>query len=222
VIVATGSAPGRELIGNLAQSVLETPGLERDEVLDVWDVLERGAEVGRRVLVVDDGEGSWKAISLALALDADGHEVHISTPLAYVGAKIGPFSQNRLLPRLFASGIELHPFASLRAVDDAGARLEERGIEVRIDGLDTVILAGWNRPLDRVYLELKDAGIEGRAGRRRDRLPLDDGGRARGRARRPPPLDIQCGECGADVGVDGAGNVADAGIGPEAVQLAGW
>jgi 2,4-dienoyl-CoA reductase-like NADH-dependent reductase (Old Yellow Enzyme family) len=158
VIVATGSAPGREIVGNLAQGVLETPGLDRDEVLDVWDVLEHGAEVGRRALVVDDGEGSWKAISLALALDADGRDVHLSTPLAYVGAKIGPFSQNRLLPRLFASGIELHPFASLRAVDDGGATLSERGVEQRIDDLDTVVLAGWNRPLDGVYLDLKRAG----------------------------------------------------------------
>jgi mycofactocin system FadH/OYE family oxidoreductase 2 len=159
VIVATGSAPSGEVIGNIAQGVLETPGLERDEVLDVWDVLEHGAEVGGRVLVVDDGEGSWKAISLALALDADGHDVHISTPLAYVGAKIGAFSQNRLLPRLFKSGIELHPFASLRAVDDEGALLEERGEEVRVAGLDTVVLAGWNRPLDGLYVELRDAGV---------------------------------------------------------------
>jgi 2,4-dienoyl-CoA reductase-like NADH-dependent reductase (Old Yellow Enzyme family) len=158
VIVATGSAPGRELIGNISQGVLETPGLDREEVLDVWDVLEHGAEVGPRVLIVDDGEGSWKAISLALALDGEGHDIVLSTPLAYVGAKIGPFSQNRLLPRLFASGIEMHPFASLRAVDEAGARLEERGAEVRVDGLDTVILAGWNQPLDRLYLELKAAG----------------------------------------------------------------
>jgi hypothetical protein len=111
------------------------------------------------VLVVDDGEGSWKAISIALSLSEDGHDVHISTPLPYVGSKIGPFSQSKLLPRLFASEIDLHPFASLRTVDDGGATLSEQGREVRV-GVDTVILAGWNRPVSDLYFSLKQEGLD--------------------------------------------------------------
>jgi 2,4-dienoyl-CoA reductase-like NADH-dependent reductase (Old Yellow Enzyme family) len=158
VIVASGSAPRRELIGNVAQGLHDTPGLDRADVHDVWDILEHGVEAGRRVLVVDDGEGSWKAISIALQLAGDGHEVHISTPLPHVGAKIGPFSQSKLIPRLFESGMALHPFASLRAVDDAGATLVERGVEIRIETLDSVILAGWHHPVNDVYFGLKEAG----------------------------------------------------------------
>jgi hypothetical protein len=158
VIVASGSAPRRELIGNLAQGVHTTPGLDRDDVHDVWQILEEGVEPGHRVLVVDDGEGSWKAISIALQLAEDGHDVHLSTPLPHVGAKIGPFSQHKLIPRLFASGMTLHPFASLRAVDDDGATLAEAGAETRLESLDSVILAGWHHPVNDAYFGLKEAG----------------------------------------------------------------
>jgi 2,4-dienoyl-CoA reductase-like NADH-dependent reductase (Old Yellow Enzyme family) len=158
VIVASGSAPRRELIGNLAQGVHATPGLDRDDVHDVWQLLEQGTDPGHRVLVVDDGEGSWKAISVALQLAEEGHDVHISTPLSHVGAKIGPFSRHKLIPRLFASGMTLHPFASLRGVDDAGATLAEAGAETRLEGLDGVILAGWHHPVNGVYFGLKEAG----------------------------------------------------------------
>jgi hypothetical protein len=158
VVVATGSAPSGRIVGNIAKGILHTPGLERDDVLDVWQVLEAEVPVGHRVLVVD--EGSWKAISLALQLDAQGHDVHLSSPLPYVGAKIGPFSQNRLLPRLHTSGITLHPFASLTAVTDAGAELSEAGATVLLDGIDTVVLAGWHEPVQQLYHDLKAAGVE--------------------------------------------------------------
>lgn len=158
VIVATGSAPGGRIVGNLAQGILVTPGLERDDVLNVWDVLEDGAPVGHRVVVVDDGEGTWKAISLALQLDADGHDVQLISPLAYVGAKIGPFSQHRLLPRLHASGITLRPFTSLTAVTPDGVELLERGRAQAPEAFDTVVLAGWHEPVQTLYHELKRAG----------------------------------------------------------------
>ena len=160
VVVATGSAPSGRLVGNIAKGILHTPGLEREEVLNVWQVLEDEAPVGHRVLVVDDGEGSWKAISLALQLDAQGHAVHLSSPLPYVGAKIGPFSQNRLLPRLHASGITLHPFASLTAVTDEGAQLSKAGATVLLDAIDTVILAGWHEPVQQLYHDVKAAAVQ--------------------------------------------------------------
>jgi hypothetical protein len=61
VIVATGSAPPGNIIGSVALGVQHTPGLDHHRVLTVWDALEDDAPVGHRVLVVDDGEGAWKA-----------------------------------------------------------------------------------------------------------------------------------------------------------------
>lgn len=159
VVVATGSAPGSDIVGNIARGLLETPGLDDERVLTVWDVLEQDAVVGHRVVVVDDGEGGWKSIGLALELDAKGHDVHVVTPLPYVGSKIGPFSQNMLVPRIFASGISTHPFASVIAVEQSCVQLNERGRTVALEDVDTVVLAGWHRPVTGVYFELKEAGV---------------------------------------------------------------
>ena len=158
VIVATGSAPGADIVGNVALGILDVPGLNRANVLNVFDVLEQDTPLGHRVLVVDDGEGTWKAIGMALELDEKGHDVHLSTPLPYVGARIGPFSQNLLLPRIFASEIVTHAFASLVEVGDRTATLREREKNVVLEGIDTVILAGWHRPVTAVYFDLREAG----------------------------------------------------------------
>jgi mycofactocin system FadH/OYE family oxidoreductase 2 len=159
VIVATGSAPGPDIVGNIARGQFETPGLDRDHVINVWDVLEHSVRVGDRVVVADDGEGTWKAISLALQLSERGHDVHFVTPLAYVGAKLGPFTQNKLVPRIFASTITPHPFASIASVSDTSVTLTERGRERTIEHVDTVVLAGWHRPVNDLYFALKRLGI---------------------------------------------------------------
>lgn len=159
VIVATGSAPGTGIVGNLALGIHETPGLDHPHVLNVWDVLEHHADVGDDVLVADDGEGGWKAISLALQFAEEGRAVHLSSPLPYVAAKIGPFSRNRLMPRIFASGITTHEWASIVAVGTEKVTLQERGRRVTLPNLDTVVLAGWHQPVAQLYLDLKDAGV---------------------------------------------------------------
>ena len=159
VIVATGSAPGTDIVGNIARGQFETPGLEHDHVINVWDVLEHDAHVGHRVVVADDGEGTWKAISLALQLSERGHDVHLVTPLPYVGAKLGPFSQNKLVPRIFASTITPHPFSSIASVSGSSVTVTERGREHNIDDVDTIVLAGWHRPVNDLYFALKGMGI---------------------------------------------------------------
>jgi 2,4-dienoyl-CoA reductase-like NADH-dependent reductase (Old Yellow Enzyme family) len=159
VIVATGSAPGTGIVGNLALGIRETPGLDHAHVLNVWDVLEHHADVGHDVLVADDGEGGWKAISLALQFAEEGRTVHLSSPLPYVAAKIGPFSRNRLMPRIFASGITTHEWASIVSVGTDKVALHERGRRVALRSLDTVVLAGWHQPVAQLYLDLKDVGV---------------------------------------------------------------
>ncbi len=118
-------------------------------------MLERGAAVGDEVLIVDDGEGGWKGIALALQLAADGKRVHLSTPLPYVGAALGPFTQNKLVPRVAEAGIVRHPFSLLTAVDDDGVTLRTDGKPNRLTGIDTVILAGWHEPVTDLYFDLK-------------------------------------------------------------------
>jgi len=158
VIAATGSAPGRRIVGNLSYGLPPVAGIDSDRVLSTWDLLEDGAEVGERVLVVDDGEGGWKGVSVALQLAAGGREVHLSTPLGYVGAAIGPFSQNKMLPRVFDAGIRMHPFSLLTEVRDESAILRKEGRPFELESIDTVLLAGWHTPVTDVYFDLKGRG----------------------------------------------------------------
>lgn len=158
VIVATGSAPGRRIVGNRAQGIQDTPGLDSERVCSVWDVLEDGREPGRRVMVLDDGEGSWKSLALAFQLDAAGHNVHHVTPLSHAAAKLGPFSGQLAMKRLFASGIRSHPFATLMGLDGDQAQLVEQGREHAVT-VDTLVLAGWHVPVADRYFELKAMGI---------------------------------------------------------------
>jgi 2,4-dienoyl-CoA reductase-like NADH-dependent reductase (Old Yellow Enzyme family) len=158
VIVATGSAPGRRIIGNRAQGILETPGVDSDRVLSVWDVLEDQREVGRRVMIVDDGEGGWKSVGLALGLASDGHDVEFVTVLPHAAAKLGPFSAQLATKRLFATDIRLRPFSTLLAIEGSEARLLEQGKKSLVADLDTIILAGWHEPVTERYFELKASG----------------------------------------------------------------
>jgi 2,4-dienoyl-CoA reductase-like NADH-dependent reductase (Old Yellow Enzyme family) len=159
IVVATGSAPGGDIVGNLAQGVTVTPGLDRDHVLSVWDVLEEAMPVGHHVVIVDDGEGGWKGIGLALQLTEDGHAVDFVTPLPYVGAKLGPFSANLAVPRIHKSGMTTHPFTTVTAIGESAVELSEKGAPGRVTGVDTVILAGWHRPVSDLYFALKNSGV---------------------------------------------------------------
>jgi hypothetical protein len=115
--------------------------------------------VGPRVLVADDGEGGWKAVGLALHLAGRGHTVHLSSPLPDVAAKIGPFSRNRVTPRLFASGITTHEFASVTVVEPTSVGLLERGRDTLLTPIDSVILAGWHEPVADLYFDCRSAGL---------------------------------------------------------------
>lgn len=159
IIVATGSAPGADIVGNLAQGIPNAPGLDQPHVLSVWDVLDADKPVGHHVAIVDDGEGGWKGIGLALQLQADGHQVEFLTPLPYVGAKLGPFSANLAVPRILKSGMSTHPFTTMTAVDGSTLRIVEKGAPGRLEGIDTVILAGWHRPVTELYFALKNRGV---------------------------------------------------------------
>lgn len=160
VVVATGSEPVRELIGLRSYGIDAVPGLDRDEVLDVWQLLEEVREPGQSVLVVDDGEGYWKGISVAVSLARAGHRVRVATPLPYVGAGLGPFSQGKLIPQLFELGIECSPFTFVTAVANDGVHVVSEGRDAVLGGFDTVLLAGWHRPVHGLATQLKGRGPE--------------------------------------------------------------
>jgi mycofactocin system FadH/OYE family oxidoreductase 2 len=155
VVVATGSAPVKEIIGNKSFGVWTVPGLDAANVISSWDVIEDKAEVGNSVLVVDDGEGGWKSAGLALELAGKGHSVKVATPHTHIGAQLGVFTQQKLTERVFQSNIESLPYTTVRGIHGDSVDVVSRGKEDTLTGIDTVVLAGWHAPMTELYFQLK-------------------------------------------------------------------
>ena len=87
VVVATGSRPAGTGFQRRLAGVDVLPGVDASNVFPVEDVLDGRADVGRRVVVLDD-VGDWRGGGTALHLAEHGHDVVIVTGHPVVGATI--------------------------------------------------------------------------------------------------------------------------------------
>src|SRR5205809_2636772 len=146
VVIATGSHP----------YVPALPGTDGKHVVTDRDVLADSAKVGTNVVVVDDVH-TEQALSTAELLLAQGKRVEIVSPLFYVGQDVGITSIAPLYARLFAKGAVLTPHTELRAIEGSAVVVANvhAGVERRIAGIDTVVLAMGSRSTDALYRALK-------------------------------------------------------------------
>jgi NADPH-dependent 2,4-dienoyl-CoA reductase/sulfur reductase-like enzyme len=146
VIIATGSFPYRP----------DLPGLDGKHVVTDRDVLLERAEVGERVVVVDDVH-TQQGLSTAEHLLDRGRRVEVISRLFYAGQDVGVTSIAPLYSRLFAKGVALTPHTDLVAVEGSAvvvANVYTR-MERRIEGVDTVVLSMGSRSTDTLYRALK-------------------------------------------------------------------
>ncbi|HKQ60867.1 MAG TPA: FAD-dependent oxidoreductase, partial [Candidatus Polarisedimenticolaceae bacterium] len=146
VVVATGSHP----------FVPPVPGSDGKHVVTDRDVLAGEAKVGTSVVVVDDVH-TQEALSTAELLLSQGKRVEVISPLFYVGQDVGVTSIAPLYRRLFTAGVVLTPGTELRAVEGSSVIVANvySGVERRIEGVDTVVLAAGSRSTDALYRALK-------------------------------------------------------------------
>jgi mycofactocin system FadH/OYE family oxidoreductase 2 len=146
VIIATGSSP----------HVPDLRGLDGKHVVTDRDVLLDRAEVGERVVVVDDVH-TQQGLSTAEHLLDRGRRVEVISRLFYAGQDVGVTSIAPLYARLFAKGVTLTPHTDLVAVEGSAvvvANVYTRA-ERRIEGVDTVVLSMGSRSIDALYRALK-------------------------------------------------------------------
>jgi mycofactocin system FadH/OYE family oxidoreductase 2 len=146
VIIATGSSP----------HVPDLRGLDGKHVVTDRDVLLDRAEVGERVVVVDDVH-TQQGLSTAEHLLDGGRRVEVISRLFYAGQDVGVTSIAPLYARLFAKGVTLTPHTDLVAVEGSAvvvANVYTRA-ERRIEGVDTVVLSMGSRSIDVLYRALK-------------------------------------------------------------------
>jgi len=146
VIVATGSHP----------YIPPVPGHDGKDVVTDRDVLAGEANVGTRVVVIDDVH-TEQALSTAELLLDQGKRVEVISPLFYVGQDIGVTSIAPLYARLYTKGAVLTPCSELSAIEGSTVIVRNvfSGAERRIESVDTVVLAAGSRSTDALYRALE-------------------------------------------------------------------
>ncbi|MFQ5987557.1 MAG: mycofactocin system FadH/OYE family oxidoreductase 2 [Dehalococcoidia bacterium] len=152
VVVATGSRSRRPAI----------PGARQENVVQARDVLRGKAEVGRRVLVIDEA-GSYAAASAAELMADQGREVEIMSEDMFISRELAPTLDLGLwYQRAFAKGIAFSPQTVVREISGNAVVVADlfSQEERRIEGVDTVVLAFYSEPNQELYLALKERGLE--------------------------------------------------------------
>ncbi len=146
VIIATGSHP----------HLAALPGLDGKHVVTDRDVLLDRAEVGERVVVVDDVH-TQQGLSTAEYLLDRGRRVEVISRLFYAGQDVGVTSIAPLYSRLFAKGVTFTPHTDLIAVEGSAVVVANTytRAERRLEGVDTVVLSMGSRSTDALYRALK-------------------------------------------------------------------
>jgi len=147
VIVATGSLPKRPAI----------PGGGGPRVFTVWQVLKREADLGGRVLFIDD-DGGHQAASAIEYIAGLGKSVHVVTTAYYVGGDLGPTQDMTLFKqRLAKKGITSTPdfyVAEIRGTEVHGIDVYSNEPKV-FSGFDAIVAAMGNSANDGLYFNLK-------------------------------------------------------------------
>ncbi|MBI3967667.1 MAG: hypothetical protein HY329_18675 [Chloroflexi bacterium] len=146
-VVATGAAPGH----------LEVATSGGARIVDTWTVLEGRAEVGKRVLVVDE-TGMRPGFSVAEYLATRGHAVELVTPAVYPGQGIEPHGWRMTYQRLLELGVRFRPLTAVAHVDGERVTVKHVFTNARdtIQGVEAVVAAMAPRASDALFHALQD------------------------------------------------------------------
>ncbi len=147
IIVATGSVP----------HIPDIPGLNGDNVVNVWQVLNQEVEVGDNVVVIGDDD-QVASLSTADFLAEQGKKVEFLCWGYYAGAKVEPATREAIHQRLLQKGVIISPLTIVNEVSDNTVITMDRftNEERRIEGVDTVVVACGGRENNALYYNLKD------------------------------------------------------------------
>jgi len=162
-VVATGAAYDKTGFSVYRADRTAIPGAA-ENVLDPIEVLADPDRCGRRVVIVDD-IGDHAALGVAELLGNAGREVHLVTMAPFVGHYVAQsfHAPGIYYPRLAAAGVELVPSTTVVEVTpDKVAVMEVWSGKAREIDADTVVVNMLRESRQRLYLELRDAGLPAR------------------------------------------------------------
>jgi len=146
IVVATGSLPG----------LYPVPGGNRSRVVWVRDVLQEKVEVGRNVVVVAL-EQHEQALGVAIFLADKGKKVELLTHCIYAGSELDTNTLPFMYAQLLGKGGVITPLTRVKAIEENAVVTAHTltGVERRIEGVDTVVLAAIGKADDALYRALK-------------------------------------------------------------------
>jgi 2,4-dienoyl-CoA reductase-like NADH-dependent reductase (Old Yellow Enzyme family)/thioredoxin reductase len=147
VILATGSQP---LIPQVA-------GIDRDIVLTYEDVLNENPPIFKKVIIIGGGA---TGLELALHLAEYGCTVVVVEMLHKVGNGLESMTRKILLGKLKETGVKIMIETRLIRVEAGGVVVAGSDGKEQMLEAERVILAAGNRPLNRLYEEVKSLGYE--------------------------------------------------------------
>ena len=151
VILASGSVP-------------ELPPFEREgsmQVLLAADVISGTAATGGRV-VIYDWLADWIGAGVAERLAAEGARVTLAVNGVCPAASIQNYVRDETIARLHRLGVESLPFMRLYGSDDTNVYFIHTASHesVALENIDTLVVAGPNRPTDTLAGAVRSLGIE--------------------------------------------------------------
>jgi len=150
VILATGSAP-------------RLPPFERGEgvqVLTAEEILLGRARTGARV-VIYDWLADWIGVGIAEKLAAEGAEVRLAVNGICAAASIQNYVRDAAIARLHQAGVRVLPFMRLYGAEQGTAFFLHTAAQepVELEGVETLVVVGPNRPRDELAPALRALGI---------------------------------------------------------------
>jgi mycofactocin system FadH/OYE family oxidoreductase 2 len=158
VVVATGALPIDTSIYARLNAHVEIPGVDQENVVSLWDVLEERVEVGESVVVVD-GEAHYRTLAVAEYLVEQGKKVqmitHFSSPTLFLTYHVDRMYYARRVSERRIKVISMTEVKEIsgNAVHTVHAWAPER--EKAIEGVDTIVWAAGVKSNDGLYRELK-------------------------------------------------------------------
>ena len=151
IILATGSQP-------------TFPPFEQGmgvDVIHAAEILDGSKRAGNRV-VIYDWLADWIGVGIAERLAQEGAHVRLAVNGVCAAISIQNYIRDEANARLFRLGVEVLPYMRLYGAEDRTAYFLHTAAQeaVVLEGVDTLVLACPNRPVDELADDIRKRGIE--------------------------------------------------------------